>query len=339
MNDRAPGGANGAADELAVLADWLRAAERILIATHIRPDGDAIGSLLGLGLTLQAAGKQADMVSADGVPVNYRFLSGADQVLMYPQGDYQLVITVDCSDLSRVGNALDGYAAPDVNIDHHVTNEKFARLNLVKPQATATAEILASCLPVAGYPLTQPAAAALLTGLVTDTLGFRTANMTPNAFRIAADLMEFNIDLPQIFQKTLIQRSFEAIEYWAAGLGRVQRNGGLVWTALTLADRKAARYPGRDDADLINILSSISDYNIAVVFVEQGRERVKVSWRAQPGFDVSRVAVCFGGGGHPAAAGAEIGGSLADVQEKVLKATKAIENEIIPKKGSSFSAS
>lgn len=330
MNDRAP---DGGANELAAIIGRLQIAKRILIAAHMRPDGDAIGSLLGLGLTMRAAGKQADMVSADGVPVNYRFLIGADQVITYPQGDYDLIITVDCSELSRVGNALDGYAIPDLNIDHHITNENFARYNLVDPRATATAEILASSLPAFGYALTQPAAAALLTGLVTDTLGFRTSNMTPKALRVAADLMEFDIDLPQIFQNTLFQRSFEAIEYWAAGLGRIQRNGGIVWTSLTLADRKAARYPGRDDADLINVLSSINDYNIAVVFVEQGRERVKVSWRAQPGFDVSQVAVSFGGGGHPAAAGAEIGGSLTEVQERVLQATMAIEQEFILEKG------
>jgi len=314
---------------LTAIADLLQTASRVLIVTHVRPDGDAIGSLLGLGLTLRAAGKQVDMVSADGVPVDFRFLSGVDLVRAAPQGNYDLSITVDCSDLSRVGAGLDGYTSPDLNIDHHITNESFARVNFVDPQAVATAEILATSLPVLGYVLPQPAAAALLTGLVTDTLGFRTSNITPKALRVAADLMEFGIDLPEIFQKTLWQRSFEAVEYWAAGLSRIQRSGGLVWTSLTLIDRKASHYPGRDDADLINILSSISGYNIAVIFIEQSRERVKVSWRAQPGFDVSKIALSFGGGGHPAAAGADVSGGLAEVQERVLRATQALLKEII----------
>jgi bifunctional oligoribonuclease and PAP phosphatase NrnA len=314
---------------LAEFAGLLRAAQRVLIVTHIRPDGDAIGSLLGLGLTLQAAGKQVDMVSVDGVPFDYRFLSGVDQIRSAPQGDYDLSITVDCSDLGRAGAGLGERAFPEINIDHHITNEIFARVNLVDPQAVATAEILATCLPTLGYALTGPAAAALLTGLVTDTLGFRTSNITPKALRVAANLMEYGVDLPTIFQKTLWQRSYEAVEYWAAGLRRMQRNGGLVWTTLTLADRKETKYPGRDDADLINILSSINGYNIAVIFIEQSRRRVKVSWRAQPGFDVSGVAVSFGGGGHPAAAGAEVNGELAEVQERVIQATQALVNQVI----------
>jgi len=306
----------------------LHSSQRILLAAHIRPDGDAIGSLLGAGLALQNAGKQVEMVLADGLPTSYQFLTGANQIVTFPSGDFDAVITLDCSELGRTGNALDGCLTPDINIDHHITNEYFARLNLVESHAVATAEILAVALPMMGFQLTQPAAAALLTGLVTDTLGFRTANMTPQALHTAADLMEFGVDLPEIFQKTLLQRSFESIAYWGAGLGRLQHEDGLVWTSLTRADRKASHYPGRDDADLINILSSITDLDIAIIFVEQsgeqGREKVKVSWRARPGLDVAQVALTFGGGGHAAAAGAEIHGGLYDVQERVLKATRLL---------------
>jgi phosphoesterase RecJ-like protein len=299
----------------------LHNASRILITAHIRPDGDAIGSLLGLGLALEAAGKQTSLVLADGLPGNYKFLVGSEKIVTRPEGDYDLIVTVDCSDLKRVGQALDGYPSPDLNFDHHITNENFARLNLVDSGSVATAEMLALSLPEMGFPLNQPAAAALLTGVVADTLGFRTSNMNPKALRTAADLLEFGIDLPEIFDKTLLLRSFEAIAYWAAGLGRIDRKDGLVWTALTLQDRKAAKYPGRDDADLINVLSSITNIDIAVVFVEQGHGKVKVSWRARPGVDLTPVARSFGGGGHPAAAGAEVHGRLAEVQTRVLQAT------------------
>ncbi|HEX9013138.1 MAG TPA: DHHA1 domain-containing protein, partial [Anaerolineaceae bacterium] len=100
-----------------------------------------------------------------------------------------------------------------------------------------------------------------------------------------------------------------------------ERQDRLVWTSLTLADRAAVGYPGNDDADLINILSSIEEADIAVIFVEQRAGKVKVSWRSVPGFDVSQVALQFGGGGHPAAAGAEIAGTLEEVQPRVLQAT------------------
>jgi len=324
---------NDHAAVLRLISALLHNSMRILIAAHIHPDGDAIGSLLGLGLTLQAAGKQVQMVSTDGVPSVYKFLVGADQVITFPSGNFDAMVTLDCSDIKRVGNALDEYALPDLNIDHHLTNENFAKINLVDVKAVATSEILAVILPQMGFKVTKPAAAALLTGIVTDTLGFRTSNMTSNALRSAADLFEFGVDLSEIYQKTLMEHSFEAIGYWAAGLNRLQRRDGLVWATLTLEDRKTAHYPGRDDADLITVLSSIADIDIAIIFVEQSHERVKVSWRARPGYDVSQIALGFGGGGHAAAAGAEIHGALAEVQERVLRATQLIRAGIVLENG------
>src|SRR4030067_3080476 len=120
---------------------------RILLTTHLRPDGDAIGSLLGLGLALREAGKVVQMVSADGVPISYRHLSGSQEVIQHPDGEVDMVISLDCSDIQRVGNSLNGYNEPDLNLDHHITNLNFGRLNLVDTKAVATAEILAACLP------------------------------------------------------------------------------------------------------------------------------------------------------------------------------------------------
>jgi len=107
---------------------------------------------------------------------------------------------------------------------------------------------------------------------------------------------------------------------------RVERSDRLVWTKLTLDDRRAAQYPGRDDADLINILSAVDGADIAMIFVEQPNGRVKVSWRAQPGYDVSQIAVSLGGGGHPAASGAEIAGEIDEVQTKVVELTRPLLN-------------
>ena len=305
-------------------------AQRVLVVSHIRPDGDAIGSLLGLGSSLRAAGKDVQMALEDGIPASFRYLPGWQEVVHRPTGEFDLIITLDCSDMPRTGAVLAGYRSPDLNIDHHVTNLNFARLNLVDTQAVATAEVLAVGLPQWGLPLTAETASALLTGLITDTLGFRTSNMSPGALRIAADLMEAGADLPDLYTRALLQRSYEAVRFWAAGLVHLQREGPLVWTTITLADRQAAGYPGRDDADLINVLSSINDAAIALIFVEQPNGGVKVSWRAQPGFDVSGLALSFGGGGHPAAAGVEIKGGIEQVREMVLGATRYLfeRNEV-----------
>jgi phosphoesterase RecJ-like protein len=302
----------------------IQAARRILVVSHIRPDGDAVGSLLAMGLALQAIGKDVQMVLADGVPKNFRRLKGSDKVLNQPQGDFDFISVVDCSDLERAGSALNGYSAPDLNIDHHPTNLNFARINLVESNAVATAEMLFDYLPQFGLPITIPVAEALLTGLITDTIGFRTVNMTPKALRVAADLMETGVDLPTLYQKALLSRSLNAVRYWGTGLSKINADRRMVWTTLSIADRQKIGYPGRDDADLINVLSTIEDTDIVLIFIEQANERVKVSWRSKPGLDVSQIAVNFGGGGHKTAAGAEIEGSLEDVESKVIQATKSL---------------
>ncbi len=310
----------------------LQAASRILVASHIRPDGDAVGSLLGLGLALQAAGKDVQMVLSDKLPGGYRHLEGSQQVVDKAQGVFDLTVAVDCSDLGRLGDALnltDGNGVTntlgvDINIDHHITNLKFGRFNLVESEAAATSEILARYITDFGLCLSQPVAEAFLTGMLTDTLGFRTSNMSPKVLRTAANLMELGANLPDLYRDALMSRSFQAARYWGAGLSRLEREGGLVWATLTLADRRAIGYPGRDDADLINVVSSIDDAEISMVFVEQNHDSVKVSWRAQAGYDVSQIAMRFGGGGHKVAAGAEIPGALSEVQEKVLEATRAL---------------
>jgi phosphoesterase RecJ-like protein len=302
----------------------LHEANRILIISHIRPDGDAVGSLLGLGLALQAAGKSTQMVLVDGVPSSESHLPGSKQVRGKPEGEFNLVVVVDCSELARVGKALDGYGVPDLNIDHHITNLNFAHINLVEPEAASTAEMLAELIPAWGLPLTNEVVSALLTGILTDTIGFRTSNVSPKTLRIAANLMEAGGNLFNLYQHSLEQRSYQAARYWGLGLSKIQREGRMVWTTLTVTDRRTAEYSGRDDADLINVVSTINETDVSLIFVEQNHSHVKVSWRSQPGFDVSQIALRFGGGGHKAAAGADVEGTLDEVQEKVLTATRSL---------------
>jgi len=297
-------------------------AGRILVLTHIRPDGDAIGSLLGFGLALQQAGKEVQMVLEDSVPPNLRNLPGSRQIAKKPNGNFDLVAVVDCSDLKRMGSILDESAQPDINIDHHPTNEYYARINLVDTSAVATSEILTKYLPQWDLPINKNIASALLTGLITDTIGFRTPNVSGETMRIVALLMEHGAELSELYMRSLVARSFEAMRLWGAGLTHLQREGAIVWTSLTREDRLAAGYPGRDDADLINLLSAIKDALVSIIFVEQPNGSIKVSWRAQPGVDVAQVALSFGGGGHTVAAGAEINGDLNGVQASVLRETQ-----------------
>ncbi len=294
-----------------------------LITSHIRADGDAVGSVLGLGLALEAAGKKVSMVLKDGVARNFHFMPGWEKIQKTAEGDFDLVIILDSADFERSGGVT-GDRRVDINIDHHVTNTRYGELNLVKPKAVATSAILAEWLPRWKLGINKEIAEALLVGMITDTIGFRTTNMNPKALHLAADLIEHGANLPDLYAKALMRKSYEAAKYWGLGLVQLEREGKLIWSSLSLDNRKTAKYPGSDDADFCNILSNIDGCDISILFIEQKNHTIKVSWRAPGGQDISGLAMQFGGGGHPAAAGADVPGTLDEVREKVLYETRKL---------------
>jgi phosphoesterase RecJ-like protein len=308
-----------------VIRERIAAAQTIMVTTHQRPDGDAIGGLLGMGLALENAGKIVQMVSTDGIPATFKHLPSSERVIKTPKGPVDLTIALDCAEFKRAGLVFDTLGKPNINIDHHITNDNFAEINLIEADQAATSAILCDHLKDWGLLITREIASALLTGIITDTLGFRTSNTTPKTLRQAADLLEFGVDMSDLYMRGLIRKSFNAARYWGAGLSSVQHADDMVWATLKLEDRKNSGYISNDDADLISYLSAIDDSSVALIFVEQHNDKIKVSWRAQkPGIDVAQVAQQFGGGGHRAAAGAEISGDLSSVQEKVLRTTKQL---------------
>jgi len=301
----------------------LKDACSIFIVAHVRPDGDAIGSLVGMGAALKEAGKQVQLVLQDPVPARYKFLQGSEWITHTPTGAYDISIALDCGDLARLGNFFTE-RKPDINIDHHITNEKFARLNLIIPEEVSTSAILAEYLPRWGYPLSPVSAGALAMGLLTDTNGFRIPSVTAQTFRLAAKLMELGAKIPDIYHKALVSQSLQTSKLWGLALAKLQEKEGLLWTTITLKDRELAGYPGRDDAEITNFLTSVDSSKIAILFNEQSSDKVKVSWRTRNHVDVSRLAQQYGGGGHPNAAGAEIALPLAEAEKEVLKSTKGL---------------
>ncbi len=303
--------------------ELIAGANYIALLSHERPDGDAVGSLLALSLALAQAGRQVVPVLVDGLPSRYRFLPGSAEILTQIPSGIDLIICVDCSDIDRMGiDPASLPRRPDINIDHHPTNTGFARINLVDEQAAATASLLASLLPQFGLTIDSPVASNLLAGIVTDTIGFRVPGVTADLLREAARLMDLGAPLAEIYEQTLNRHSLAAARYWGAGLSGMQREGRMLWAVLRLEDRSRAGYAGADDADLINLLMTIEAAEITIIFVEQPGGKVKVSWRARSGLDVSAVASTFGGGGHELAAGAMLNGSTQDVVERVLQATR-----------------
>lgn len=301
-------------------------AKNIMVVSHVRPDGDAIGSSLGLGLALQKSGKNVEIVLNDGVSASFKYLPGADLVKKAPTVEADLFITVDCADFKRTGKQFQEGRKPDINIDHHVTNEKYGAINLVEATAVATASVLTGHMETWGLTIDADVAANLATGIVTDTLGFRTSNTTPQSLRQTATLMETGINMPDLYNRALVARTFSAARYWGAGLSSLKTLDGIVFATLRLEDRESAGYGGNDDADLINIISSIDDHIVGMIFVEQ-HDSVKISWRSiQKDIDVSPIAKFFNGGGHKAAAGADIEGTMDEVQPMVLRKTREMLN-------------
>jgi phosphoesterase RecJ-like protein len=206
------------------IARFILDAQRVMAITHVAPDGDAIGSLLGLGSALRWLGKEYTLACADPVPRGFTYLPGSEAIVTGPEGEYDLVISLDCSDLERLGAAYDESLTglPIVNVDHHVTNTHFGTVNWVDSGAASTAEMVLDLVESLGVPLDSDMALCLLNGIVTDTLGFRTPNTTPQAMRAALKLMEGGAQLPEVTDHVFNRRPFADICLWAKALNGIR---------------------------------------------------------------------------------------------------------------------
>jgi phosphoesterase RecJ-like protein len=311
-------------------AAFIRHSARILLICHVSPDGDAIGSLLGLGRGLRMLGKTPTLACESSPPRKFSFLPDFETIVSviepYP---YDLVIGLDCSDTTRLGkiyNAERMDGVPLINIDHHVTNLLFGDVNLVNTKAASTAEVVLRLLDHLGVPLDQDGAGialCLLTGVVTDTLGFRTSNVTPQVMASTIRLMEAGASLSEITHYAFNQRPLVELSLLAHGLSRMHTEGALAWTEIALADRHACGHRGSSDAGLVDILVRTREIHVAAVFSEMEDNQVDISFRADPGFDVAQLALSLGGGGHPAASGCKINGSLEAAKARVLPMLRA----------------
>lgn len=296
-------------------------AAHIYLGTHIDPDGDAIGSLLGMAWALRDAGKEVTAACADPVPQVYRFLPGRDGVTDRPPVDEDLIICLDAGSLDRLGKLYvpDRFTErPVINVDHHVTNTRFGDVVLVDPEAAATAEILYLVCARIGIPLTPQAATCLLTGIVTDTRSFRTSNTTPRVLQVAAMLMQLGAPLTDIAQYVYESKPVASLCLLGKVLGVMHHTDRLIWSEVTQGMIRQCNARAEDASDIINLLNSTRDADVVVLFREDSDGSIDVSFRSKPGVDVSEIAVALGGGGHPQAAGCRLSGPLPEVRERVL---------------------
>jgi phosphoesterase RecJ-like protein len=313
-------------------SDLVGGADSILVLTHVGPDGDAIGTMLGLAQALRCAGKAVIMAVDGGVPHDLTFLPGAesvhaslDDVILKSAGRngaaVDLVIAVDCGDESRMGQvgqvALQS-GAPLINLDHHRTNTLFGRANLVDLTTVASAEGVLDWLDHMGIAVDPVAAYCLLTGIVTDTLCFRTSNVTSATLGKAQRLMDSGASLAEIVQRTVSRRTFQSLQLWARVLPTMQLANHVIWAVITQDVYRALAYPDWDDAGLVSTLVKAEDAYIAAVFKEKPDGTIEIGMRAVPGFDTSEVAVALGGGGHALASGATVDESLDTLVPRVV---------------------
>ena len=301
----------------------LRDAAKVLVLGHVDPDGDSVGSTLALTLGLRQIGKRCYPACADSLPEEFGFLPGADGIApRRPTGDKDLIVIVDSSDVLRIGGLFDERLfgqIPTLNLDHHVTNTRYADWNLVEETA-ATAEIVHDILQRLGVKIHQQIATCLLAGLVTDTRSFQTASTSARVLRMAAELVDRGAPLAEITDRLFSRKPLASIRLWTEALCRAVFRGRIMWTEITQEMLKATGETNHVAGELSNFLASAEEVDAAVVFRETGDSQFDCAFRSAPKTDVAQVALAFGGGGHPQAAGCLLIGSLDEVKDKVLGA-------------------
>lgn len=310
------------------IAAALARAQRILLLTHVNPDGDAIGSLLGVWHSLHANGKHAIALASSSIPEYVRALPGIEQVQVYEPGqalpDFDLVWMMDTAALDRVGPIYQDHAStlhqhPIIVVDHHMTNEGGGQINLIDPQAASTAEILTALLQAMDAPLPPAAATALLLGITTDTQSFQTSSSRPQSLRAAADLLEAGADQQGVVRKLYYATPYGTVQLVGKSFNEIQREeGGLFWTHISQEMREASE-ESEDAGDYITqMLQRIDGMQVAVLFKERPDGTVKISLRSSPAINVAEIASMWGGGGHAQAAGASLNMNMQQAQAAVL---------------------
>ncbi len=300
----------------------------IAIFPHVSADGDAIGSSLALALALKNAGKKVIVYLEENIPTVYRFLPGIELACFYDTRDevMDINIALDTGDVGRLGTRGDAFfeAPCTINIDHHVTNTKFALLNFVDDMSASTGEIVYTLLKKLKLGIDRDIAACLYTAVSTDTGGFKYSNTTSETHRIASELLATGIDIGELSQRIFDNTTYTKLKLTqkAIELLELHENAKLAAVAISQADLQATGAKDEDCDGIVNIGRSIEGVEVSVLVKEKNAEEVRVNLRSKTHVDVSEVAAAFGGGGHKRAAGCTVKGSLQEVKEQMIKVLK-----------------
>ena len=318
------------------LADLIAKYDRFLVTTHVRPDGDALGSEVGMVGLLRQKGKDVRAVNTSQTPPRYDYLD-PDGTLFEHFGtavqpedlkDREVLVILDLSSWGQLGDMagfIRGFPGPRVVVDHHVSQDDLGAVFLKDTTAEATGSLVARAVDALGATMTPEMATGLLTAIAMDTGWFHHPSTTPTTLRTAAGLLEAGAEVDNVYRLLFERNTLGRLRMMGQSLAnlRTDLDGRIAYASVSLEDFQATGAIPADTEDLVDYTVSIRGVEVGLLFIEQKRGGVKLSVRTRSGFDCAKLAANFGGGGHRAAAGATLNESLPAAVEKVLAAVRA----------------
>jgi len=311
--------------------DALKQNSSFLVTTHVNMEGDALGSQLALRRLLRTLGKRVSIVNDDAVPAEYAFLPDIGTIVRFGEKSkgmrFDCFVALDCSDISRCGAVarLRSKNKTTINIDHHVSNDRFGDINWVEPDVSSACEMVYRLFKYARIPFDKPTAELLYAGMLTDTGSFHYANTKDTTHKAVAELMRYDLNVQQMYKA-----AYENIPYQdMVLLGKILSSmegaagGRIVWLKInsTVLQKKMSFDLSEH---LLSFMRAIKGVEVAVLFKENFgvRNEIRVNFRSQGAMDVNAIAAFFGGGGHRTASGTTCKGSLQSVARSVIKKIK-----------------
>jgi phosphoesterase RecJ-like protein len=307
---------------LSQVVELIEQKQHFMITSHIRPDGDGLGSGLALYWMLRSLSKEATVILRDRVPPAYRVLPGSELVLVQPDVTdyYDAAFIIECSDVERPGLASlkDQFV---VNIDHHSTTVPFGDINWIDPTAAAVGEMIYNLCKALGVEVTKEIAECIYTALLTDTGSFHFSNTTERTLKIASELVRRGVEPARISQALFYSYPFAKIRLLGLVLSTIQRDesGRIAWIKVDRDTMYEAAASDEDADGIVNHALSVDEVEAVAFFKELAEGVYRVSLRSKGKSNVAKVAEMFGGGGHRNAAGCRIEGDFEDVKRRVIE--------------------
>ena len=313
-------------EQLQQIHDEVLRRQRFLLTSHLKPDGDSIGSQMAMAYALRALGKDVRVVNCDPALPALQTFPGVSEIEIadHVEGDYDAVIVMECSDLARTGvSGLERYFI--VNVDHHPGNAMYGAVNWFDAGAAACGEMVFDVIRSLGVPLTREIATHIYVAILTDTGSFHHSGISPRTFDICRQTLEAGIDPVAIARSVFDTNNIGRLRLFGAVLGSVEidASGRLAAICLNRAMARASGGTYDDIEGLINVPLTVKEIQVVVFFKEWEPNEYRVSLRSKGSIDVGGVAKQFGGGGHKNASGCTVLGSLPDVRQQVMPLVEA----------------